>query len=114
MSSTGEKDRYVTIQKMTESRDATTKAPVETWSTLGHSYMSMRPMRGSERFTAEQMSAAGNTEWEMDYRADMDPELLDVPKTRRLQFRGRTYDITSANHEGMRRCIALHTLVKAG
>lgn len=113
MSTTGQRNRLVTIQQLTESRDATTREPVESWTTLRQAYMSVDPMRGSERFAAHQTTAAGDTVWEMPYVEDMDPEVVDVPKSRRLLFRGRVYDITSAIHEGMRACIELTTLSKA-
>jgi len=109
----GQMDRLVTIQKMTETRSATSKAPVETWSTLGDEFMACRPARGRERFIGDQISASGDTVWTMHYRSDMDPESVNVQKTRRLRFRGRTYDITAAVHVGMREEIELTTLASA-
>lgn len=103
-------DRLVTIQQATETRDSTTKAPKTTWSTLGTAFMSSRPVRGRERFAAEQLSSYGDTVWRTHYREDMDPEIVDVPKTRRLQRSGRTYDIVSAVHIGMRHEIELVTI----
>jgi SPP1 family predicted phage head-tail adaptor len=105
--SLGQMDRLVTIQKAVETKDATSKAPRMTWSTLGTAYMWRRDARGRERFTADQLSAAGDTVWRTHFREDMDPEIIDVPKHRRLRYRGRTYEITSATHLGMRDGIEL-------
>lgn len=118
MTPIGQMDRLVTIQKITQSR-GTGGFPVETATTLGTEFMAMEPLgagnsRYVERFTAEQLSASGNTRWKMHYRADMDPESNDVPKTRRLLYRGRTYDIVSAQHLGLREGIQLQTLEKVG
>lgn len=110
MTPLGQMDRLVTIQQGVESRDATSKAPKITWSTLGTAYMAARPARGRERFTAEQLSASGDTVWHTHFREDMDPEIIDVPKYRRLRFRGRTYEITSAVHVGMREALELVTI----
>ena len=110
----GQMDRLVTIQQLTETRDSTTKAPSQTWSTLGHVFMHRRDATGRERFASEQLSASGDTVWTTHYRADMDPEAVDVPKTRRLRYRGRTYEITSAIHVGMREGIELVTIASSG
>jgi hypothetical protein len=45
----------------------------------------------------------------MYYRADMDPDLVDVPKARRLVFGGRVHDIAAAQHLGRREGIELST-----
>jgi SPP1 family predicted phage head-tail adaptor len=106
----GEMDRLVTIQQGTASKDATSKAPKMTWTTLGTAYMAARPARGRERFAAEQLSASGDTVWHTHHREDMDPEAIDVPKYRRLVYRGRTHEIISAIHLGMREGLELVTL----
>ena len=109
----GQMDRLVRIQQATETRDATTKAPTTTWTTLGDAFMAARPARGRERFTAEQLSASGDTVWTTHYREDLDPEIVDVPKSRRLRYRGRTYEITSAMHLGMREGVELVTIASS-
>jgi hypothetical protein len=45
----------------------------------------------------------------MHYRADMDPELIDVPKKRRLKFQGRVHNIVHAEHVGRKDGIELTT-----
>lgn len=112
----GERDRAVTIQQR-PSADATSgdsRFPVETWTTLAERVY-MRKVDGAsgwggERFQANQLSAPATTLWEMSYRADMDPELVNVAKLRRLTYQGRTYDILEANMIGRREGIELRTL----
>lgn len=43
----------------------------------------------------------------------MDPDLVDVPKKRRLSYQGRIYDITSASVEGRKEAIRLTTLASS-
>lgn len=110
----GERDRPVVIQQRTGSA-GTSGFPVETWSTLvAVCWMHRLDMSARERFTSEQLSASSDTSWEMAYRADMDPELVDVPKERRLVYQGRVYDITTASVIGRKEGIELMTLSKPG
>lgn len=109
----GERDRLVTIQQMADGQ-ATSGFPTETPTTLTTAWMRTLDVTGMERFAAQQLSAQSVTQWEMGYRSDMDPELVDVCKTRRLVYQGRTYDITSASQIGRREGIELITLAKVG
>lgn len=113
MTSIGSMDRLVTIQQLTETRDSVSKAPVLTWSTLGTAFMAARPAGGRERFTAEQLSAPQAWVWRTHYREDLDPEIVDVPKARRLAFRGRTHEIVQATHIGMREALEIVTLASS-
>ena len=113
----GRMDRLVTVEQGVASRDATSKAPTMTWTTLGTAFMENRPNvvsgRRGERFVADQLSASVETVWHTHYREDMDPEAIDVPKFRRLSFRGRTHEIVRASHLGMRAGIELVTIASA-
>ena len=110
----GLRDRAVTIQRRTSSTGAT-HFPVETWATLvTPAWMRKLDLRVDERTLGEQLSAKGQTLWEMAYRADMDPELVDVPAERRLVYQGRTYDIVGASLIGRREAIELTTIAKVG
>lgn len=110
----GELTREVVIQQLTDSV-GNTRFPVETWTTLhAAASMSREEVKGAERYGADQLSAQATTRWTMRYVADMDPELVDVPKTRRLLYAGRVYDITSATHLGRKDGIELMTLAKVG
>jgi SPP1 family predicted phage head-tail adaptor len=105
----GELDREVTIQTLSESVGGS-GFPVETWTRLDDVFMARRDMRGYERFKAGQNAGASETIWTLQYREDMDPELIDVVKKRRLVANGRSYDITAASVIGRGDGIELVTL----
>lgn len=108
MTAAGERDKFVTIEQLTES--APNGFPVETWSTLVLVWMGRRDELASERFAASQETASFGSIWHMPYIADMDPDTVDVPKRRRLSYRGRKFDIVTASMIGNRDGIELLTL----
>ncbi len=112
----GERDKAVLIQQRSATDAAGSSGfPVETWTTLhARVFMRKEDLKGNERFQASQLSAPFTTRWEMGYREDMDPELLDVPKLRRLVYQGRIYDIVEASQIGRREGVELMTVAKAG
>jgi SPP1 family predicted phage head-tail adaptor len=90
-------------------------APTETWSTLvANMPASKDVMTTRERFMADQLSASADTRFVINYRLDMDPDLIDVPKLRRIVHRDRVYDITGASLIGYREGIELKALAKVG
>lgn len=107
----GERDRLVIVQQLTESKGAS-NFPVEAWSQLTTMYLSKQPAGGRERFVADQVSAPYDTRWEGPYRADMDPELVEVEKKRRLVYKGRVHDIVHAAMIG--RYEGIELLTQAG
>lgn len=110
----GERDWIVEIQQVTDDVDDS-GAPLETWTTLvAHMPAAKYDVRGMERFAAQQLSASYDTRWHINYRLDMDPELLDVAKVRRLVHQGRVYDIVAASMIGRREAVELLTLAKVG
>lgn len=110
--SSGSRDRLVTIQQLSESAGSS-HFPVETWTDLVTVSMSRLDIRGIERLQAMQVRAKVDAAWEMNYRADMDPDLVDVQKKRRLSFNGRLHDITYANQIGRREGIELTTIASS-
>jgi hypothetical protein len=72
--------------------------------------MSKVDLRGNERLMAAQLAAGFDTKWQLQWRDDMDPDYVNVPKTRRLVYRGRAYDIVQAVEIGRREGIALMTI----
>lgn len=111
----GERDRAVTIEQLNEGIATTSRMPTEGWTTLVTPvWMRRLDLRQNERFNGEQQSAPAETQWEMGYRADMDPELVDVVKRRRLRYQGQIYEITSGSHIGRREGIELLTLINGG
>lgn len=107
----GAMDREVTIQALTDGA-GTSGFPVETWADLCTVWMQRMETRGSERFRAAQLSAPIETRWQMHYTAEMDPDLVDVPKKRRLVYSGRVYDITSAT--ALDRQVGIELMTLAG
>lgn len=107
----GLRNRTVTIQRLTESK-GNSGYPVESWTTESPIVVqaSKDDAVGQERFAANQMTAPFDTTWQIPYVASMDPELVNVPKTRRLVYQQRVHDIVSATLIGLRRGIELKTL----
>ena len=108
----GSLDLEVTIQQLTESVSIS-HVPVSSWTFLLTAWMCRETQTGAERFAAAQVSAQATTTWEMPYVAMMDPDLVDVPKKRRLSYMGRTFDIMHAEHVARRARIVLTTLAKS-
>lgn len=108
----GLRDRRVTIEQLT-TESAGGGFPTEGWTTLADEWMNKRDLAADERFVANQVSAFADTEWHLAYRADMDPDLIDVQKLRRLVYQGRTFDVVSGSNIGRERGIELLTLAGA-
>lgn len=110
----GERDRFVTIQQLTESIGES-GFPVETWTSLCGAWARKVDIIARERFTrTDQLAAQQQTVWELNYRPDMDPDLIDVPKKRRLVYQSRIYDITVASMIGMKEGVEVQTIAKVG
>ena len=107
----GLRDKLVTIEQMTKSK-GTTGFPVETWTTLRTAYMSRLDQRADERYAANQLSPAVETQWHTDYASDIDPELVNVPTKRRLVYLGRTFDILAGTILGNKEGVEFITLAK--
>jgi head-tail adaptor len=110
--SAGQRDQPVLIEQLTTGV-AGSRSPVDTWTTLRtREWMSKEDLRANERFAQGQQAASTETLWEMEYAADMDPDLVNVPETRRLVHMGRIYNITAASTIGAKRGIELLTLAR--
>jgi Phage head-tail joining protein len=105
----GRRDRWVTIEAFTPAATAS-GFPGGTWATLATVAMSRRETAADERIRAEFPAAFLQTVWIGPYRPDMDPDLVDVPASRRLVYAGRRYDITAAAVIGRHQGIELETL----
>ena len=105
----GQRDKEVTIEQAAGA-SGSGGFPTSTWTTLSTVWASKIDLRGSERFQADQLSSRYDTRWEVPYQADMDPDLVDVPTTRRLIYQGRTHDIVSAFVIGRNEGIELTTV----
>lgn len=106
----GARDRAVLIQQA-EPTSGTSGFPRDAWSTLATVvWMEKGDTRAEERWKTAQVAAKFDSIWEMGYREDMDPELVDVPKLRRLVYQGRAYQIVGAILIGRREGIELATI----
>ena len=108
--SAGQRDSYVTIQYLVSAVPGSTRFPVETWESLALEWMARTETRANERFAASTETASTETVWEMAYREDMDPDLVNVPAHRRLVYQGRVYDITAGSQIGRQQGIELLTV----
>ena len=59
-------------------------------------------------------TAFATTIWHSPYAPELDPELVDVPSTKRLSYKGRVYNIRSASLMDRRAGVELMTLVQVG
>lgn len=109
----GNRDRAVNIQQADEST-GTSGLPREEWYALvSNVWMSKQDLRGTERWNTDQIAAKFDSIFQMGYRPDMDPELVDVPKLRRLVYQDRIYEIVSATLIGRREGVQLATIASA-
>lgn len=101
----------VTIQYRRDG-ETLSEYPVDDWGVARSLTIKMarEDRRGSERLIGAQVQAQFDTTWMMGYRSDMDPDLVDVPKDRRLVFNHRVLNIVAAQMVGRREGIALMTV----
>jgi head-tail adaptor len=114
----GRRNRHITLEQRTvaDTADATSGEPLDAvWTTLVAAMPAARlGLVGMERFHSEQTRARFDDRWQINYRRDMDPELVDVPKLRRLSYQGRTFEIVAASVIGRRAGIELQTQAASG
>lgn len=106
----GKRDRVLTIQQrsVVDTPDSSSGVPEDTWTTLvEHMPAAKTDVSGWKRYINEEPSSRFDVIYEMNYRLDMDPELVDVPKTRRVIVGQRTLDVVYAAEIGRRRGVAL-------
>ena len=112
--SAGQRDRLIAIEQCVDTVGPS-QFPLETWTTLAPTVWAARDDdSGDEPFRADQVSGVAGVTWTIPYRADCDPEVVDVVKQRRLTCQGRVYDIVSAEQVSYRRALVLRTRVKVG
>lgn len=110
VSGSGTRDRKVTVQQLSTSKGSS-GAPVDTWTDLRTDvWASKRDVSGRERFVQNQTSAPYDSHFELPFSDDWNPDVIDVPKTRRLVYEGRVYDIVAAMQIGRKRGVAVDTL----
>lgn len=107
--SAGQRAWYVLIEQCVDP-----EAQFKQWTPLDYVWMSRDDVSADERFQSDQETAYADSKWFIPYRADMDPESVDVPAVRRFAYEGRTYDIRSARPDGWKRYIEVVTLSRVG
>jgi SPP1 family predicted phage head-tail adaptor len=108
----GGRDRRIVIEAATDGVGPS-HYPVETWTPLTTLWARFTPGVGDEQFTADQLSGTADDRWTIPYRADCDPDLVDVVKLRRIRRQARVYDIVGARPVE-RQGIELRTRAKVG
>jgi hypothetical protein len=110
----GRRDKATAIDQMVATT-GDSGFPVETWALLVSPYWCERvDVEGSEALNANQITAPIRTMWTGPYRPDLDPELVDVARVRRLRYQGRVYDILTGFLTDRRAGIQLLTLARVG
>lgn len=112
----GTRDKLVTLQRITEGDDS--GFPVDVPGTEYPMWAARNDLTNSgwsrERNAGAQVAARLETEWSLPYRAEIDPELVDVCQAFRLVYQGRTHDIVIASLIGRKNGILLTTTVRVG
>lgn len=91
----GDLDRRVTIQQRTLATNEYGEA-VETWSPVATVWAQVQPLRGQERFAAQQHDARVDTRFRLRWRTGIGPA------THRLQHGDDVYEITAVLEIGRR------------
>jgi head-tail adaptor len=116
---TGQRQRLLTIEQCTDTTGPSS-FPVEAWTLLAQEWAAFTAVGGGgligggEAFVADQVAGTATATWTIRYRADCDPELLEVVKRRRLVFSGRVFDIVAAAQIGRRQGLEFRTIAKVG
>lgn len=93
----GQRDKWVTVQTKTPATATSGYPKNATWVDSTTLFMSRHDVRADERAAAGLESAFAETIWHAPYVESLDPEVVDVPATKRLVYKGRTYNIRSAS-----------------
>ncbi len=120
--SAGRRDRLITLEARPSTDTIDSEgAPIDgPWTTLEDAMPAAKiELAGSEHVRANQVTARSDQRWEINYRADMDPDLVDVPKLRRVVLNAgaaeqRVLEIVAAVELGRRAGLALYTIAKVG
>lgn len=91
----GAREFHIEIEKLTEAQ-ADSNFPTEDWVSLVKLWASREYVSLDERFQSQQTIATAVIRWTIPYRRDMDPDEVQVAKARRLKYKGRVYNILSA------------------
>jgi head-tail adaptor len=111
--SAGQRDIQITIERVVQGT-GDSGFPQERPGAAMQAWAKREYVTLTERNQAGQLTASSVIRWEIPYMADMDPDLVPVPKERWIVYQNRRYDIQAAevlprNHG---KAIILTTLVR--
>jgi SPP1 family predicted phage head-tail adaptor len=95
--SIGEKRQRVVFERPTETANAFGE-PIQTWTALCTSWALVQPLRGAERFSANQVQADVDVRIVTRYR----PELATLRPKDRATWNGRQFDIKAVINKDSR------------
>ncbi len=82
----GQRDKLVTIEQTTITRDAEYSSPVHSWAALGQVYAKIEPLSGREYFLNRESQTEVTVRITFDYRAGITNKM-------RINYRGKLYQI---------------------
>lgn len=91
----GRREFPIIIESLTDDT-AESNFPTEEWTPMTRVFASREFVSLDERATGSQMLASSVVRWTIPYSQSMDPDRVDVAKTRRLKYLERVYPIVSA------------------
>lgn len=100
----GDLDRQITIEVPTETPNAIGE-PIQSWAAFATVWAKVGPVRGRERFTADQVAAEADTTFRIRW-------LAGVTEKMRVSYDGRLYDITYIAELGRRDGLDLQTVMR--
>lgn len=101
----GELDRLITIEQVTESRDAV-GGTVLTWSTLAQVRAKVKPIAGREYYSADRINAQIDALFTIYFRSD-------VTEKMRISYDSKYWDIQRITEIGRRRGLEISSRVIA-
>lgn len=103
----GQLDRQITIQSATEAQ-ATDGFPAKTWANIATDptvWAQVVPLRGRERFDAQQINAEVDTLFRTRWRSDLTEQM-------RIVYDSTPYDITALTEMGRRDGLEILTVAR--
>jgi len=101
----GALDRRILIQRPEQTQDEHGQ-PVVVWTLFADVAAEVRPLRGVERFTAQQVAADIDTVFRIRWLPGISPVM-------RVLYDGRVYDIKAAPEIGRRDGLEIHAKARA-
>lgn len=103
---TGRMDRQIAIQSVSTAQNSYGEE-IETWTDVATVWASRESQRATERFAAQQRYATIDAIWTIRFNEDWTPAIS--PKTHRVVFESRTYEILGVLEIGREEGVQLIT-----